>query len=519
MTSVSPCVANRWPARSQALAQLAVVVDLAVEDDRDRAVLVEDRLVAGGEVDDAQALDPEADARRRRGVRASPGRGARAPRTCAAERRVGAPAVTAGLSDDPAHGPRGRSLGKALWHAARRARRIAFIDYFATHYRLRLYEELARRMEMDFYFFADERERYWNRKIPLVRDGDFRRIELRRYRVGGQAFMPGVALTLHPRRYDAVVKSLNGKVMLPLVYVASRPRGLPFVLWTGMWYHPRTRFHRVTRPLTGTSTAAPTRSSPTASTSRASCSSVDVEPSKVFVAGQAVEADRFTAVQPGAQRRAEVLFIGQFEARKGVSDLLDAFAAARRPRAAPARGQRLAGAAVTRSAARDPRVEIVGYLPQEDLPAVLARSRALVLPSVTTELDQEPWGLVVNEAMHAGLPVVTTDAVGAAAGGLVRDGGNGLVVPERDRRRSARRCAGSPRTPALAARSATRPGATWSASPTAPWRTPSRRPSSTRSPLATHRSYHRLTQYRFHRCLLQSPRPRRCAANSRSTTS
>ena len=36
-------------------------------------------------------------------------------------------------------------------------------------------------MEVDFHFFADERERYWNRKIPLVQDGDYRRVELRRY--------------------------------------------------------------------------------------------------------------------------------------------------------------------------------------------------------------------------------------------------------------------------------------------------------------------------------------------------
>ena len=43
----------------QGLAQLAVVVDLAVEDDDDRPVLVGDRLVAGREVDDAQPLDAE----------------------------------------------------------------------------------------------------------------------------------------------------------------------------------------------------------------------------------------------------------------------------------------------------------------------------------------------------------------------------------------------------------------------------------------------------------------------------
>jgi glycosyltransferase involved in cell wall biosynthesis len=34
--------------------------------------------------------------------------------------------------------------------------------------------------------------------------------------------------------------------------------------------------------------------------------------------------------------------------------------------------------------------------------------------------------------MNRGLPVITTDAVGAAAGGLVRDGRNGLVVPAGD---------------------------------------------------------------------------------------
>ena len=75
---------------------------------------------------------------------------------------------------------------------------------------------------------------------------------------------------------------------------------------------------------------------------------------------------------------------------------------------------------------------IVGHVPQDDLPAELERATCLVLPSITTRETNEPWGLVVNEAMHAGLPVVATDAVGAAVGGLVRDGHNGYVVPERN---------------------------------------------------------------------------------------
>src|SRR5438309_2184972 len=128
--------------------------------------------------------------------------------------------------------------------------RIAFIDYFPTHYRRRLYEEIAKRSDADFYFFADERERYWNRKIPLVRQGEFRRVELKRYRVGGEAVMPGIVGRLSPKRYDAVIKSLNGKLMLPLVYGTAKTRGLPFVLWTGMWYHPTTRVHQLSLPLT-----------------------------------------------------------------------------------------------------------------------------------------------------------------------------------------------------------------------------------------------------------------------------
>ncbi len=54
------------------------------------------------------------------------------------------------------------------------------------------------------------------------------------------------------------------------------------------------------------------------------------------------------------------------------------------------------------------------------------------MPSIATPTFREPWGLVVNEAMNQGLPVIASDAVGAVAGGLVRDGHNGLVVPAGD---------------------------------------------------------------------------------------
>jgi glycosyltransferase involved in cell wall biosynthesis len=61
-----------------------------------------------------------------------------------------------------------------------------------------------------------------------------------------------------------------------------------------------------------------------------------------------------------------------------------------------------------------------------------AAADVLVVPSVPTATFREPWGLVCNEAMHQGLPIIATDAVGAAAGGLVRHERNGLVVAAGD---------------------------------------------------------------------------------------
>jgi glycosyltransferase involved in cell wall biosynthesis len=61
-----------------------------------------------------------------------------------------------------------------------------------------------------------------------------------------------------------------------------------------------------------------------------------------------------------------------------------------------------------------------------------AGSDVVVMPSIPTRDFQEPWGLVVNEAFHQGKPVIASDAVGAVAGGLLRDERNGLVVPAGD---------------------------------------------------------------------------------------
>lgn len=71
-------------------------------------------------------------------------------------------------------------------------------------------------------------------------------------------------------------------------------------------------------------------------------------------------------------------------------------------------------------------VRFAGFEGQTRLLSYYAMASIFVLPS-----QQEPWGLVVNEAMNCGLPVIVSDRVGCRAD-LVRDGETGLVVPVGD---------------------------------------------------------------------------------------
>jgi glycosyltransferase involved in cell wall biosynthesis len=77
-------------------------------------------------------------------------------------------------------------------------------------------------------------------------------------------------------------------------------------------------------------------------------------------------------------------------------------------------------------------IRSVGQRSPAEVRNFYAGADVLVVPSLATLAFREPWGLVVNEAMNQGLPVIASDRVGAAAGGLVRHERNGLVVPAGD---------------------------------------------------------------------------------------
>jgi glycosyltransferase involved in cell wall biosynthesis len=131
-----------------------------------------------------------------------------------------------------------------------------------------------------------------------------------------------------------------------------------------------------------------------------------------------------------AGRSAAILCVGNWVERKGIVDLLNAFATLPEEAAT----LHLVGDdridPVYSAAVRDrltdpslhPRVRVHGLLPKGTVAAFYRDADIFVLPSV-----REPYGTVYGEAMAFGLPVVGWDAGNLPH--LARDGIEGVVVP------------------------------------------------------------------------------------------
>ena len=134
--------------------------------------------------------------------------------------------------------------------------------------------------------------------------------------------------------------------------------------------------------------------------------------------------------EPVAFDQRAFLFIGRFVPKKNLAELLDGYALYAKAAGAAARRLVLVGSGPEEEAlrARCQRLDIAGlvdfpgFLGPEGVAGELSRALALVLISRV-----EQWGLVVNEALAAGLPVIASPAVGACDA-LVRNTVNGYLV-------------------------------------------------------------------------------------------
>jgi glycosyltransferase involved in cell wall biosynthesis len=310
--------------------------------------------------------------------------------------------------------------------------RVALVTTFLAGYRVPLYERLAQELGVEVLCYG-RGERYvgeWFRDLDAQLAAA--RFPARRLRGAREAFALG-------RRYDAVISPVAGGTILPAAYLGARAGGARFVLWASVWAQPRSARHALALPLTRRIYRDADAVVAYGEHVRRFVARLRGHDDDVYVAPQTVEPELFRRPVPDAEiaawRAAHgippgplALYCGRLVPEKGVGVLLAAWRTSRPPATLVVVGD----GPLAQQARATAGVRFLGPQPRNELPTAYAAALFALLPSIPTPLFREPWGLVCNEAMHQGRPVIATSAVGAVAGGLVRHADTGLVVPAGD---------------------------------------------------------------------------------------
>jgi len=317
--------------------------------------------------------------------------------------------------------------------------RIAFVHNRCPAYRRRFFELLAQKFEVD-YFFVNER----GTDLPP------NSVVLKGYRIPKASdyemvpkLLPALMQASKARKYDIYVCTDLGYFITHITYLVARTNNKPFVLWNGQWMeiaHPR---RWAMRPLENRIIRYAASIVAYGSKAKEFLVRRGAEPEKIFIAynssdyryslpSNSILATFFKKTK--IQGKKVVLFLGRLVKFKGVDVLIQAFAKVSEK--LPDAFLIIAGTGPELGRLRklivkmglEDKVWLPGEIKtplEKDLLFTVAH--VFVLPSRYLRTP-EPWGLVLNEAATAGLPLIATDMVGATYDLLI-DGECGLVVP------------------------------------------------------------------------------------------
>lgn len=299
--------------------------------------------------------------------------------------------------------------------------RLALLTEIPAPYRIPLFNALARRVELEVLFLRDRNP---ERPYDLHRgELEFPHNTLPGFdlTVRGHWVVINGSVTRRVRHVDAVLLGGWNQPAFWEAAVASRVRHVPLLLWVESTAHDRRsgRLESVKERLLRAASGfvVPGQAS------HSYLVELGVPPERISVAPNAVDPRIF-----GGARRTRtdgpcrLLSVGRLAREKGLDTLLEA------ARDLPVELV-IAGTGPEERRLRalaGPRTTFLGHVGRDALPALYADADVAVMPS-----RSEPWGMVLNEAALAGLPLVSTTASGAAAE-LIEDGRNGFRVPPDD---------------------------------------------------------------------------------------
>lgn len=319
--------------------------------------------------------------------------------------------------------------------------KIGFVHNMYINYRLPLFERLSRRFDVTYFF--DEVD-----PMTTVSHDHFDFKILRSILLVPayhSTLSPTLAFHLLKQKPNLFVGSSMNHLGTQIAFFLSQFIRKPFVLWEETWHWTRTMPRLLMWPFTRTLIVRAETIVVPGSKAKAFVIAVGAKPERVFVAPNAaqiptskntiLEAERLKE-KLGLRGKKVILYFGRLIERKGLSVLIEAFA--RLKAEVNDAFLLIAGDGPFREEAEEKcrilaieNVCFSGPVGEEKKASYFSLADVLVLPSISTGREVEIWGLVLNEAMCLGKPVISTLGVGGAYD-LIKNGVNGYVVKERD---------------------------------------------------------------------------------------
>ncbi len=329
-------------------------------------------------------------------------------------------------------------------------RRLVILTEIISPYRIPLFNALAQHPEVDLHvIFLAETD-------PSLRQWQIYKEEIQfsyqvlpswRKRVGkyNALLNRGVGRALAKAAPDVILCGGYSYIASWQALLWARAHKVPFFLWSESTSQDLRRGHAMVeflkseflapvQRIRGAGTfgagipSGPRRSRKTSSLLRRMRSTTTSLPRAAAAARQNAAACRSELALP--QRY--FLFVGRLVREKGVFELLSAYAkldeSIRRQVGLVFVGDGASRQQLEEQAASisPGAIRFAGFAQREQLATYYALAEMLILPTYT-----DTWGLVVNEAMACGLPVILSRVAGCAAD-LVRENWNGLLVSPRD---------------------------------------------------------------------------------------
>jgi glycosyltransferase involved in cell wall biosynthesis len=322
--------------------------------------------------------------------------------------------------------------------------RVAFVHEQYPPYRHELFGLLAARHEVEF-FFVNEPEPELPPHSHSVRG--YRLPEMSDF-VLAPGLTRAVLRAHRVKPFDLILGSDLGSFATLAAYRLSCRVRRPFVLWSGEWVATRHPRRWLTRPLEARVARKAAAGLAYGTRAAAYLEQLGAARESIFLtgntAGYAFERANDALVarvrsEWGIGDRPIILFLGRLIPVKAPEILVQAFAgvAARHPSlflVVAGEGPMLAQLEAQSENLRLKSIHFTRHAVEgkDEKNLLYSLADVFVLPSRRTRIA-EAWGLVLNEAASAGLPIVVSETVGAV-GDLIRPGESGLVVPEADAR-------------------------------------------------------------------------------------